>query len=277
MAKPSSTDLRDRVVACVASGETALCSVSVSSVVKWSQRRRATGGAAAKPMGGRRRDVMASGRACARERLAAKPSLTLASLRRERAERGVQVSHGALWACVRRKGMSFKKDRAAQRAGPAGDRAAPGAVAQVSGQPLRRRPLRARVRANPPRPSRPIRKAGDAADVPARQDAHPRPPVCAPRRPLRTCSTGLRSGPSGRMLRPAPRAVQGSKPPFAAASANGRSWRRRAGQGHYNGTAGARASWPRAPGASPRQPPADRRSRPAVDRRSRRSRSGRLV
>jgi transposase len=58
MARPYSPDLRDRVVSSVASGRTcrataALFGVSVASVVKWSQRWRASGSAAAKPMGGR--------------------------------------------------------------------------------------------------------------------------------------------------------------------------------------------------------------------------------
>jgi transposase len=57
MAKPYSQDLRDRVVGSVASGRSCrataeLFGVSVASVVKWSQRWRATGSAAAKKMGG---------------------------------------------------------------------------------------------------------------------------------------------------------------------------------------------------------------------------------
>ena len=56
MARPYSQDLRNRVVSSVASGRTcrataALFGVSVASVVKWSQRWRASGSAAAKPMG----------------------------------------------------------------------------------------------------------------------------------------------------------------------------------------------------------------------------------
>ena len=59
MARPYSLDLRERVVAAVESGRTvrdvaSSFGVSVSSVVKWSQRYRATGSAAALPMGGRR-------------------------------------------------------------------------------------------------------------------------------------------------------------------------------------------------------------------------------
>jgi transposase len=57
MARPLSNDLRDRVVARVAAGETvravaAAFGGSVSSVVKWSQRWRATGKASHCPMGG---------------------------------------------------------------------------------------------------------------------------------------------------------------------------------------------------------------------------------
>src|SRR5262245_52252545 len=57
MARPYSQDLRDRVIGSVVSGRTcrataALFGVSVASVVKWSQRWRVSGSAAAKPMGG---------------------------------------------------------------------------------------------------------------------------------------------------------------------------------------------------------------------------------
>src|SRR5215470_15937978 len=56
MARPYSQDLRERVIGSVASGRTcrvpaALFGVSVASVVKWSQRWRVSGSAAAKPMG----------------------------------------------------------------------------------------------------------------------------------------------------------------------------------------------------------------------------------
>ena len=67
MARPYSTDLRDRVVASVTGGRTcrataALFGVSVASVVKWSQRFRATGSAAAYWMGGHRPRVLAGER-----------------------------------------------------------------------------------------------------------------------------------------------------------------------------------------------------------------------
>ena len=57
MARAYSLDLRERVVAAVAAGEScravaATFKVSVASVVKWSQRYRATGSAAAYKVGG---------------------------------------------------------------------------------------------------------------------------------------------------------------------------------------------------------------------------------
>ena len=67
MVKPYSLDLRERVVAAVAAGESCRAAaerfdVSVSSVVKWVQRQRATGSAAALAMGGRRPFALAGER-----------------------------------------------------------------------------------------------------------------------------------------------------------------------------------------------------------------------
>ena len=80
MARPYSQDLRDRVVAAVAGGQTcraaALFGVSVASAVKWSQRWRATGSAAAMPMGGRRPLRVMAAREWLLQRLAEKPDLT---------------------------------------------------------------------------------------------------------------------------------------------------------------------------------------------------------
>ena len=78
MARPYSQDLRERAVA---GGHTcravaALFGVSVASVVKWSQRFRATGSAAAAKMGGRRPLRLAGEREWLLARIAAKPDLT---------------------------------------------------------------------------------------------------------------------------------------------------------------------------------------------------------
>ena len=81
MARPYSQDLRDRVVGSVASGRTCratavLFGVSVASVVKWSQRWRASGRTAAKPMGGRRPLRLQRERGWLLARIAEKPDLT---------------------------------------------------------------------------------------------------------------------------------------------------------------------------------------------------------
>ena len=82
MARPYSQDLRDRVIGSVASGRTcrataALFGVSVASVVKWSQRWRASGSAATKPMGGWKQLLLTSEREWLLARIAEKPDLTL--------------------------------------------------------------------------------------------------------------------------------------------------------------------------------------------------------
>jgi transposase len=123
MARPYSNDLRERVVATVAAGRPCravaeLFDVSVASVVKWSQRARATGSAAAKPMGGKRPYLLESQRDWLLGRLREKPDLTLHALLTELADRGVVVSCDTLWRFLRREGISFKKNRFRGRAKP---------------------------------------------------------------------------------------------------------------------------------------------------------------
>ncbi len=117
MARPLSNDLRERVVAAVLGGETCRSvagrfGVAVSSVVKWSQRHRATGSVAPGKMGGHRKRVLEPHRAFIMERIAQMPHLTLHRLKDELAARGVRVSHTAVWLFVRREGLRFKKNPA---------------------------------------------------------------------------------------------------------------------------------------------------------------------
>ena len=137
MARPYSNDLRERVAGSVASGrscrETArLFGVSVASVVKWSQRHRATGSAVARPMGGRRQPVLAAERGWLLARVAEQPELTVRTLAAELAERGLPVSHNTVWVLLRRAGHSFKKNAVCHRAGPATGRQAAGTMEEVS-------------------------------------------------------------------------------------------------------------------------------------------------
>jgi len=138
MARPYSRDLRDRVVAVVASGRpcravAAQFGVSVASVVKWSQRWRATGSAAAKPMGGRRPLRLAGERAWLLARIAEKPDLTLRAVVAELAERGTPASYGAVWRFLAREGITFKKKPARQRARSRRHCPPPGPVEGASG------------------------------------------------------------------------------------------------------------------------------------------------
>jgi len=115
MSRPYSLDLRDRVVASVEGGrscrETArLFEVSVASVVKWSQRKRRTGSAAASPMGWRNRPLRLAGeRAWLLERVAAQPDVTLRGLQAELLDRGIRVSLKAIWNFFRAERLTFKK------------------------------------------------------------------------------------------------------------------------------------------------------------------------
>ena len=115
MPRPYSQDLRDRVVASVASGRSRrvtakMFSVSVATVVRWSQQRfEMTGSAAALAMGGRRPHRLAGRRDWLLARLAEKPDLTLRAILAELAADGEKVSHGALWAFFAREGITFKK------------------------------------------------------------------------------------------------------------------------------------------------------------------------
>jgi transposase len=139
MARPYSKDLRDRVVGSVAGGRSCratakLFGVSVASVVKWSQRFRATGSAAAKPMGGRRPYALAAEREWLLARIAARPDVTLRALVVELADRGITVSYYAVWHFFEHEGISFKKKPARQRAVTIGRRAPPRAVEDASRQ-----------------------------------------------------------------------------------------------------------------------------------------------
>ena len=125
MVRAYSSDLRDRVVAAVMSGSTVRAAadrfgVSVASAVKWSQRYRATGSAAAKPRGGKKPYVLVDQREWLLARIAEAPDLTLRAVMAELADRGVVASYHAVWDFFAHEGKTFKKKSARRRAGPAG-------------------------------------------------------------------------------------------------------------------------------------------------------------
>src|SRR5437868_6210257 len=114
MARAYSLDLRERVVGAVSAGQSCRAvavtfKVSVASVVKWSQRFRASGSAAAHKVGGRRPYALAGERTWLLGRLSEKPDITLRALAAELAERGIKVSYFAVWHFFEHEGISFKK------------------------------------------------------------------------------------------------------------------------------------------------------------------------
>ena len=128
MSRAYSLDLRERVVGAVVAGAScrevaALFKVSVASVVKWSQRFRATGSPAAKRMRGRPGLMLAPHLVWLLERLTATPDITLRALVVELHERGVAASYGSVWRLVHAAGISFKKNRVRHRAGSSRRRA----------------------------------------------------------------------------------------------------------------------------------------------------------
>jgi transposase len=138
MARPYSNDLRERVASAVAGGRSCrevavLFGVSVASVVKWSQRQRATGSAASRPMGGHRKRLLEPHRELVIERLKAVPDLTLKALVAELTERGVATCPVSVWRLVRSAGMSFKKKPVRRGAGTPDGRKAARTVEEVSG------------------------------------------------------------------------------------------------------------------------------------------------
>jgi transposase len=138
MARPYSNDLRERVALAVMAGRTcrevaALFGVSVSSAVKWSQRHRATGTAAARRMGGYRKRLLEPHRELVLERLAAVPDSTLRELVADLARHGIATCPASVWRLIRSEGMSFKKNAVRRRAGATGDRATSRAMEEVPG------------------------------------------------------------------------------------------------------------------------------------------------
>ena len=121
MARPYSKDLRERVVGAVDGGlsrrrTASLFGVDVSTVINWMRRWRDSGSVAAKPMGGDHSSRLKGERSWLLGRIAAVPDLTLEEIRAELRDRGIHVGYGTVWRFFAAEGISFKKNRARQRA-----------------------------------------------------------------------------------------------------------------------------------------------------------------
>ncbi len=125
MAKPLSADLRDRLRAAVEGGTTRQAAgerynVVSSTVTKLVTRVRKTGSTAPAAMGGDRRSGPIE--AHADEILGlidARADITLAEIAHEiEARHGRRFAPSVIWRLLDRRGLTFKKKRARQRAGP---------------------------------------------------------------------------------------------------------------------------------------------------------------
>lgn len=121
MARPYSRDLRERVVRAVDSGlsrrkAAATFAVGIATVIEWVRVWRESGRLEAKPMGGDHNSRLTKERAWLLDRIAAAPDLTLEEIRAELAARGKHVGYGTVWRFFAAEDISFKKNRARQRA-----------------------------------------------------------------------------------------------------------------------------------------------------------------
>jgi len=121
MAKAYSLDLRERVVAFINAGHSRRkaaeqFSISHSSAIRWAARAGKEGSPAAKPMGGKRRDVLETQRDWLLGQVKKHPDLTLGALLCQLDHRGCKVCCNTLWRFLRAEGISFKKNAVRRRA-----------------------------------------------------------------------------------------------------------------------------------------------------------------
>ena len=116
-------DLRQRVIAAVEDEglsrhqAAARFGIGVSTAIDWVRRFRETGSAAPGQMGGHKpRAIRDAHEVWLRERIRER-DFTLRGLVAELAARGLKVDYHSVWTFVHGEELSFKKNRARQRAG----------------------------------------------------------------------------------------------------------------------------------------------------------------
>jgi putative transposase len=139
MAKPYSMDLRKRAVAAVVRGglsrrkAAAQFGLGASTVIRWVRRLQETGSAAPGQMGGHKpKAIRGEHESWLRQRIQ-QADFTLRGLVAELAERGLTVDYRSVWNFVHAATLSFKKNRAGQRAGSPRRGAPARAMDQASG------------------------------------------------------------------------------------------------------------------------------------------------
>ena len=123
MTRPLSDDLRRRVVTAVDDGMSRRGAakrfgIAPSTAVKWVRAWRLTGSYRPRPQGGDRRSQRIGARAEAVLALVEEtPDMTLSEIAAHlESEHGLRVSQSTVWRFFHRRGITFKKNRARQRA-----------------------------------------------------------------------------------------------------------------------------------------------------------------
>ena len=121
--KPYSTDLRSRVVAEVAAGNSRreaarIYRVSPSSAIRWTELQEETGNVSPRPRGGKSRSPLEPHAAWVLELVSSEPDLTLEELE-DRIFKGLKLSttERSIRRFFARHGLSFKKNSARRRTG----------------------------------------------------------------------------------------------------------------------------------------------------------------
>jgi transposase len=120
-----SNDLRSRVVAEVAAGTSRrqaaqFYRVSASSAVRWTELHDKTGSVSPRPRGGKSRSPLEPHTAWLLTLVAEEPDLTLQELERRISEGlGLGTTERSIRRFFKRHGVSFKKNAARRRTGPA--------------------------------------------------------------------------------------------------------------------------------------------------------------
>lgn len=149
MGRAHSEDLRQRVVAEVASGSSRRQAaerfkVGISSAIRWVSLKEETGGVAPRPRGGKSRSPLEPHSDWLLQLIRAQPDLTLeAIVARCEEEIGIETSEASLRRFFKRHAITFKKKSARGRAGAARRGARP---RMLEGRPSRPRPDKAGVR-----------------------------------------------------------------------------------------------------------------------------------
>ena len=126
MTRPLSNGLRERVIGVVEGGlsrraAAERCGIAVATAVRWVRNWRESGSTAPRRLGGDRRSHRIEAHAEELLSLVAKtPDITLQELAEHlRKAHGLRVVESTVWRFLDRHGMTFKKNRARQRAAKA--------------------------------------------------------------------------------------------------------------------------------------------------------------